>query len=311
MAAGQPSFQDFINAEREKKRKEKLANEILGRGRKTNASGPGAIANTRNSSVPRGPSLASRMGVQKRSSSAKPGDINGQWKHDLHRFNNPRGGRPTQLPRTASANSAAVAARTSLSYDLIRRNNDRAFTQNNTNDNTVGFNIKGMGGNNQFTVIASNFSPGTTAEDIEAVMAPVGTGLVSCRLVSEIPTVIVEMLFTDKEGAENVIATFNNKKADGRLLYVYMKEPVQVRKPPTQPRGRFTQPAPKPAQDGMDVDMMDDRKQQSGRLNNGYNAGNGGYNPALQPAINPPKGPRRDRRNWDAPDEGGYRHDRY
>jgi len=70
--------------------------------------------------------------------------------------------------------------------------------------------VRGMGG--AYTVVASNFAPGTTAADIEAVIAPVGGELLSCKLVAANPTVIAEMVFLDKLGAENVIATFNNKK---------------------------------------------------------------------------------------------------
>lgn len=84
--------------------------------------------------------------------------------------------------------------------------------------------------------------PGTTAADIESVMADVGGQIQSCRLVTSNPTVIAEMVFLEKGGAERVIETFNGKKvyaavsalyrywcanedfqADGRVLYVYWK----------------------------------------------------------------------------------------
>jgi len=71
-------------------------------------------------------------------------------------------------------------------------------------------------------VVAQNFAPGTTAADIESVMQPIGGDMGGCRLLASYPTVIAEMVFLDRTGAENVIATFNNKKADGRLLHVYM-----------------------------------------------------------------------------------------
>lgn len=58
----------------------------------------------------------------------------------------------------------------------------------------------------------SNFAPGTTAADIESAMEPIGGELQSCRIVTSTPTVIAEMVFTEKAGAENVIATFNNQK---------------------------------------------------------------------------------------------------
>lgn len=61
-------------------------------------------------------------------------------------------------------------------------------------------------------VHGSNFAPGTTAADIESAMEPIGGELQSCRIVTSTPTVIAEMVFTEKAGADNVIATFNNQK---------------------------------------------------------------------------------------------------
>jgi hypothetical protein len=43
-------------------------------------------------------------------------------------------------------------------------------------------------------------------------MAPVGGELSGCKLISASPTVIAEMLFLDKTGADNVINMFNGKK---------------------------------------------------------------------------------------------------
>jgi len=61
-------------------------------------------------------------------------------------------------------------------------------------------------------VRAQNFAPGTTAADIESVMANVGGQMTYCKLVASSPTVIAEMSFTDRVGAEAVIEMFNNKK---------------------------------------------------------------------------------------------------
>ena len=96
--------------------------------------------------------------------------------------------------------------------------------------------------------MAQNFAPGTTAADIESVMIDVGGQMTDCRLIASNPTVIAEMTFVEKAGADAVINTFNNKKvhtptptpytpgnvwnesftnqniqADGRTLYVWMK----------------------------------------------------------------------------------------
>lgn len=79
-------------------------------------------------------------------------------------------------------------------------------------------------------VQASNFAPGTTAADIEAAVQTVATdstgnsGLLSCRILSNNPTVMAEMVFSERYIADMVVETFNNQKADGRILYVYLKQ---------------------------------------------------------------------------------------
>lgn len=63
-----------------------------------------------------------------------------------------------------------------------------------------------------YVVIGSNFAPGTTAADIESAMVPNGGEMQSCRIITASPTVMAEMVFTEKSSAESVISTFNNKK---------------------------------------------------------------------------------------------------
>lgn len=103
-----------------------------------------------------------------------------------------------------------------------------------------GMTIRGLAG--PFVVMAQNFAPGTTAADIESAMTPVGGIVTSCRVLKQHPIVIAEIVFESKEGADNVIATFNNQtvcrllfplhlerpadpfpQADGRVLSVYAK----------------------------------------------------------------------------------------
>jgi hypothetical protein len=74
-----------------------------------------------------------------------------------------------------------------------------------------GMNIKGAA-SGPYIVIAQNFAPGTTAADIESVMLDVGGEMKSCKLVASNPTVIAEMAFLEKSGADSVIDTFNGKK---------------------------------------------------------------------------------------------------
>lgn len=152
--------------------------------------------------------------------------------------------------------------------------------------------IKGMAHTGPYVVMASNFALGTTAADVESAMLPVGGEIVSCHLLSAKPTVMVEIVFVSKDGAENVIATFNNQKvpilglarakkaltitqADGKTLYVYMKQggpsprhitqepakPVEISTPqssaivdPPAPISTTSREAPPAEEDVMDVD---------------------------------------------------------
>ncbi|KAF3048867.1 hypothetical protein E8E11_001651 [Didymella keratinophila] len=273
-------FASFVKDSREKKKHENLAQQFLGSRGRTATPTSGSGAKSRQNSEK--PTLLSRIsggaGVQKgRSSSAKPsGNIEGKWQHDLHKVNNPNGppARAAKLGRTASASQIDRNSRT---YDKFAS----VLNQNATgrSDSAPGFSIRGVASTGPFTVIASNFAPGTTAQDIEAVMAPHGGECLSCKILTASPTVMVELSFTSREGAENVIATFNNQKADGRTLYVYLKETpssnalAHSRPPPA----RTTQ-----ALDDMEVDGGRGGSYQDGR----YGFSEGGRR-------DPPRGPRR------------------
>lgn len=209
------SFATFVKQQREKKKNEELAQEFLGRGRKANTSGAGAAGKVRDTSEK--PTLLSRIsggaGVQKRSSSAKPaGSIEGKWQHDLHKLNNPNG--PAARARGPGPNrttSASQVERNSRTYDKFASVLNRSTNPPARNE-APGFNIRGVAKGGPYTVIASNFAPGTTAADIEAVMAPHAGETLGCRLLTAAPTVMVELSVVTKEGADNVIATFNNQK---------------------------------------------------------------------------------------------------
>jgi hypothetical protein len=217
------SFASFVKDQRERKKNEALAQEFLGRGRKANAPGAGAVAKPRNTSEK--PTLLSRIsgsaGVQKRSSSAKPaGSIDGKWQHDLHKLNNPNG--PTARARGAGPGagagpnrpaSASQVDRSSRTYDKFASVLTRNANPPARNNDAPGFSIRGVATGGPYTVIASNFAPGTTAADIEAVMSPHAGETLGCRLLTAAPTVMVELQVVTKEGADNVIATFNNQKA--------------------------------------------------------------------------------------------------
>lgn len=89
-----------------------------------------------------------------------------------------------------------------------------------------GLTIKGTAG--PFVVRASNFAPGTTAADIEAAVSPAAmddqgkNGFVSCRILTASPTVMAEMVFSERYIAERIVEKYNNAKADGRTLHLYL-----------------------------------------------------------------------------------------
>ena len=285
------SFESFVKDQREKKKNEALAQEFLGRGRKSNAAAAGTGAGGKNRNNPEKPTLLSRIsgsaGVQKRSSSAKPaGSIDTKWQHDLHRLNNPNGpaARGRGISRPASASQIDRNSRTFDKFaSTLSRNTNPTVRNNNVRSNDApGFNIRGVANGGPYTVIASNFAPGTTAADIEAVMSPHAGETLGCRLISAAPTVMVELQVATKEGAENVIATFNNQKADGRLLYVYLKDaPASHSLAQSRPPARLTQSFG----DDMDVDTK------AGARNGSFQDGRFGFSEGGR--REPPRGPRR------------------
>jgi len=303
MAAGKEavSFDTIIQENRKRRKNEALANEIFGRSGKK-ASGAG-LAPRKNPSQT--PSLASRVGITKRSVSATPKtNINGKWNHDLH---NPRTTRVAHFPRTASASRVEQRGNrfiADLGSDQPPATSAQVNIRGNATNGAGGITIRGMAG--PYTVVASNFAPGTTAADIEAVMAPIGGEMLGCKLASKQPTVIAEMVFVEREGADNVIEMFNNKKADGRLLYVYMKNG-----PPSQPLAKVpTGPAVQAQRLDRDAMDMDVDERDRGRLRydsqtiareEDFSDGRYGFNENGAPA--PPTQPRQNNRRG----RGGYR----
>jgi hypothetical protein len=80
-----------------------------------------------------------------------------------------------------------------------------------------------------FVIEASNFTSGTTVIDIELALREVVAiteppiEVVSCRLMSERPTIIAEIVVTEQYMADAIIDTFNGQKVDGRILHVSFK----------------------------------------------------------------------------------------
>ncbi|KAH8895103.1 hypothetical protein GQ53DRAFT_820739 [Thozetella sp. PMI_491] len=228
-------FQKIILEGRDRKKNEALAARIFNKDRRSSA----PIKPTA------GGTLASRAGVKKRvaSSTVKPtGNIDGEWTHDLHEANSapstPLGGRgPKPKANSLAARVTAPGANLTnarqkrraaqVAQALIKTELGTKGQSSNASNGTAtgvfnkGISIRGLAG--PFVVMAQNFAPGTTAADIESAMTPVGGLINSCRLLKTSPIVIAEIVFESKEGADNVIARFNNQTADGRVLHVYPK----------------------------------------------------------------------------------------
>jgi hypothetical protein len=242
----------FFLLDREKRKNQTLAKEIFGRNRRQSA--PTAGASRKPGS---GPSLASRVGVAKASipkvspeltshlhlpssvvtrkdsltvsqqtarSTAAPakfakkaqfpaGNVDADWTHDLHALNNPA----SFIPTGPSAKNGKFGRKAHLQKLL----NASASSPNlNSQFNVVkgtGLSIKGIAG--PCIVQAQNFAPGTTAADIESAMVPVGGKILACKLIATSPSVIAEIVFETKEGANCVIDTFHNQTVSTFLLF--------------------------------------------------------------------------------------------
>ncbi|KAJ4264769.1 hypothetical protein NW762_005012 [Fusarium torreyae] len=229
MSKAAADFEKIIHEGRERKKNEALANQIFSKNRRQSA--PPKLK-----AAP-GPSLASRVGVKKqrnsnvgsRSNPPAPGNVNGEWTHDLH--HSISGDLSSRISAPAAGNRRANrrAARLSAAVDRMDTSGDapqqvnivKPKVKGTGNNSPMGITIRGLAG--PFTVMAQNFAPGTTAADIESAMTPIGGEMVSCKIVKSKPILLFEMAFASREGGERVVETFNDKTADGRIIKVYPK----------------------------------------------------------------------------------------
>jgi hypothetical protein len=149
---------------------------------------------------------------------AGTGNVDAEWTHDLHSLNNPTASRVSQLPNRGP--KVSHANRNDRLYSALHGSASSPGLNNQFN--IVGaakpsISIRGLAG--PYTVMAKNFALGTTAADIESVMTLVGGVAQSCRIVTERPKVIAEIIFESKEGADNVVGTFNNQNVRTVNLY--------------------------------------------------------------------------------------------
>ncbi|PWY64276.1 hypothetical protein BO70DRAFT_347187 [Aspergillus heteromorphus CBS 117.55] len=198
MAAGQEavSFDAIIQADRKRRKNEELANQLLSKRRTGNTATKAA---GRPQNVKPG-SLASRIGVVKRSASATSSP----------KANTPnppparQGFRPGPSNRRRPDESRLLSA--------LNPENGQANVRNGT-----GLSIKGAG-SGPFVVVASNFAPGTTAADIQSTIEPASGEILRCWVTSQRPAVTAEITFAEKQAAESAVANFHNQKADGRFI---------------------------------------------------------------------------------------------
>ncbi|KAL6238669.1 hypothetical protein BDW75DRAFT_200691 [Aspergillus navahoensis] len=200
MAATQAvSFDDIIQSSRQKKKNEELANQILGKNRRASApgTGPGKAQNA----TPGG-SLASRIGVTKRSVSVNLSSKSGSRASSATAGRNTASAKPTRR-RRPDENRLVSAISSANGQATVR--------------NARGINIKGASSAPP-VVIGSNFAPGTTAADIQSAIEPVSGKIISCWITSQKPTVTAEITFAEASSAEKAVANFHNQRADGRIL---------------------------------------------------------------------------------------------
>ncbi|KIV77312.1 hypothetical protein PV11_09118 [Exophiala sideris] len=193
------SFDALIQADRNRRKNEALANEIFGRNKQKENNRPAKAA-------PRTNDLASR--ITKRSNSVA------------------RSSSPRNPPSRPASSTPQNARSTRLATALTSPQVNIVSTPRGTTGK--GLSIKGKAG--PFTVEASNFAPGTTAADIESALQGDtvddngGNGMLSCRVISTSPAVVAEMVFSERAIADRVISTYNNQRADGRVLHLYLKQ---------------------------------------------------------------------------------------
>ncbi|KAI4211638.1 MAG: hypothetical protein LQ351_005541 [Letrouitia transgressa] len=244
------SFDELIQADRQRRKDELLANALLGNGKRPSTPSNGV----KKTSL--GGGLASRIGIakplQRPTSATSKIRYNGvATSQNLSRVHNP-------LSRLNSS-----TRETSMGRQLKRERILEAAMSDSAQDGTTSqskvqipgeeISIRGIAG--PYNVIGDNFAPGTTAADIKSAMSPSGGEMQNCRIIQTSPTVMAEMVFAERAHADNVIATFNNKRADGRIIHVYMKQvdaqnvpdpsPTQAPSEPRAPRVDLTKTEPK------------------------------------------------------------------
>jgi hypothetical protein len=153
------------------------------------------------------------------------GNVNEEWTHDLFSGT-------AASPLGAQSSHGGKAARASKEVRLYSAINGTTSPQTNQfnivggSKPTNGISIRGLAGPS--IVVAENFAPGTTAADIESAMAPFGGPILKCRLLPSTSTVIAEIVFDTRDGADSVIEQFNNQTVSAVEIntWFHLTEPI-------------------------------------------------------------------------------------
>lgn len=146
--------------------------------------------------------------------------------------------RSSSIPSRISKSSTQLNHRSSSSSRLGNRpsREDRMLASLNSNNAQVNkrgdeISIKGAG-RSPCVLEGRNFAPGTTAADIKSAFeSVVGGEILGCRITSQQPIVIAEIVCPDREVAENVIAHFHNRKVDFLLYKLLTRDSADKHRP--------------------------------------------------------------------------------
>ena len=157
----------------------------------------------------------------------------------MHTLNNPSAPRAAQAPRRTPRQTRTERLYASLNGSASSPALNAQFNVVGAAKASQGITIKGLAG--PYIVMAKNFAQGTTTEDIESAMTPVGGVCLSCRIVTERPTLIAEIMFESKEGADNVVSTFNNQNVSIFGLWFLFRLIFSGgwQSPPSLPQSRY------------------------------------------------------------------------
>lgn len=139
------------------------------------------------------------------------GNVDAEWTHDLHGLNN-----------LSTSRDARKTTRTEQLYAAFSGKNGHKVLDEQVNivksAPSKSFSIRGLAG--PYTVIAKNFAHGTTAADIESALVQRGGVILDCHLLSERPTVVAEITFETKHGADVVVETFDKQNVGVYMFHV-------------------------------------------------------------------------------------------